>query len=648
MSSKVAKTENISITLSKGAQQDLLEIVSDASLLSRSNLETLADKIIGLYSKHVELRMLLGIKLGSLSRNANIIALMAEAISTELLIPIGTIKSALQNHKLYDLIMSINIEYKLNSVKGFKNLDEESRESMYILTGSTKTKSEKYMTEDGREVRESMAYKMDPRLLNSSVSGSSVPVGHEFAEQLQLPLDMPEICLDGSIDEFELIVARKKNKIERNLTISQRNVLNRFRNSKRRNHILDGCVRAGKSYVATYIALLEIEDHINNGRSGQIVFIGVSATSCYTNIFKGIIDELFGVNIPSPNAFVWKVKNLNIRIMGSTKTSMNALRGITANRIFIDEANNVITDEYSLTSIKSRMAKDGTKMLMTCNTSSPTHILYSTYLKDASKYEDLSLERYHFDIPTEIANGHPHISKDFYKEYLSLFGEDSTTFKREMLGQWVCADESIYNIDENKHIFIDRDEGIDYSKYDNFYIGMDQGTNSPRVYILLGTFVSNETGETHIRAIKELYYETGHGRIKSYQDYIDELKAFIAPVEDKLRAIYTPHDANDAKLLMMANNYPAMMCNRKVSVHEGIRMIQNILGSGQFKISSRCKWLIREMMEYKYEVKDGQTTEIISKMNDHAPDALRYAITSCGIYCKSEEERYDLLANVDN
>lgn len=648
MPNKVINKENISITLSSDAEKALQDIVSDASLLSRSNINTLADKIINLYSKYVELRMLLGIKLSSLSRNANIIALMAEAISTELLIPVGTIKSALQNHKLYDLIMSINIEYKLNSVKGFQNLDPESRKNMYVLTGSTRTFSTKSMTDDGVEVRDTISLKLDPRLLNSSVSGSSVPVGHEFAEQLQLPLDMPEICLDNAVDEFELIVARKKNKIERNLTISQRNVLSRFRNSKRRNHILDGCVRAGKSYIATYIALLEIEDHINQNKSGQIVFIGVSATSCYTNIFKGIIDELFGVNIPSPNAFVWKVKNLNVRIMGSTKTSMNALRGITANRIFIDEANNVITDEYSLTSIKSRMAKDGTKMVMTCNTSSPTHILYDTYLKDASKYEELSLERYHFDIPTEIANGHPHISKEFYQEYLSLFGEDSTTFKREMLGQWICADESIYNIDESKHIFIDRDEGIDYKKYDNFYIGMDQGTNSPRVYILIGTFIDNATGQTHSRAIKELYYETGHGKIKKYQDYIDELKEFIKPVKDKLRAIYTPHDANDAKLLMMSEGYPAMMCNRKVSVNEGIRMIQNILGSGQFKISSRCKWLIREMMEYKYEVKDGQTTEIISKMNDHAPDALRYAITSCGIYCREEEERYDLLANIDN
>lgn len=625
-----------------------MRIRSDSALLSKANITNLADKIIDLYNKYIELRMLLGIKINSLSRNSNIIALMAEALSTELLIPLGTIKSVLKNHALYDLVMSINIEYKLNSVNGFSNLDEESRKNLYVLTGSTRTVSEKSMTEDGVERRDSIAYKMDPRLLNSTVSGSSAPIGHEFAEQLQLPLDMPEICLDNSIDEFELIVARKKNEIERKLTISQRNVLNRFRNSKRRNHILDGCVRAGKSYVATYIALLEIEDHINQKRPGQIVFIGVSATSCYTNIFKGIINELFGVNIPSPHAFVWKVKNLNIRIMGSTKTSMEGLRGITASRIFVDEANNVITDEFSLSSIKSRMAQHGTKMVMTCNTSSPTHILYETYLKDQSKYEDLSLERYHFDIPTEIANGHPHISKDFYQEYLTMFGEDSTTFKREMLGQWICADESIYEIRDEKHIFVDRDEEINYKKYDRFYIGMDQGTNSPRVYILLGTFVSNETGETHIRAIKELYYPTGHGKLNDHDDYIRHFHDFVAPVKDKLHSIYTPHDANDVMLLMRSLGYRAEMCNRKMSVNEGIRIIQNILSSGHLKISSKCKWLIREMMDYKYEVKDGKTTEKISKMNDHAPDALRYAITSCNVYCKGAEERYSYLSDIDN
>ncbi len=163
---------------------------------------------------------------------------------------------------------------------------------------------------------------------------------------------------------------------------------------------------------------------------------------------------------------------------------------------------------------------------------------------------------------------------------------------------------------------------------------------------MIGVFVDYKTRKKKVHVIDELYYARGHGKIKKYQDYIDELNKFVAPVRTKLRAIYTPHDANDLKMLIRDQmKLPAQLATQKLKVVEGIGMIQHLLGSDFLEISSKCENLIKEMMMYKFETKNGEANEKIEKANDHAPDALRYAITSCGVYCSGTYEIYKYLTS---
>lgn len=621
----------------KEANRDLnvLKHVSDSSK------ETLAKNMISVINDIPEFRFALASKLCTISRGKNIIGAMAEVLQYSFGVPIANILLALKDKELIKLLSIIRVEYhiKIQNIGKQDNID-----ILNLMAGGKETISIEDTDDYGRKTRKLREYKLCPKLREDLFSGRTSLVGNEVSDQLMLPMGMPEIYEEQLDNTFEIIPARQKLAIEAGLSFSQQEVLFRYRRSERTNHIMDGCIRAGKSFIFVYIALLEIEKHINEKNTGQIIFIGVSAQSVYSNVFKGLIKDTFGLEIPPTNSYTWKIGGLEIRIVGSDRKSMDGLRGITAARIFVDEAQNVFTNEYAYATIRGRMEKDDVKLVMTCNTSSPTHILYDRFLKDVDKYEALSIERYHFSLIKEIEQGNKRISPKLEQQMRLTLGEKSTWYKRDILGLWVCADESIYMIDDEKHVYIQR-TSIDYKKYDEIFVGVDQGTNSPRVYIMIGIYTCKVTGNNHVDVINELYYEQGHGHIKSHSDYKKELKDFLMPALDKLRAIYTPHDANDLKLLLRDQGYPANMANRKMKVVEGIGAIEYLLKSGKLKISSDCKHLIRELKTYKFEVKDGKATEKIDKSDDHAPDALRYAITSCGVFCSPDKEIYSELFN---
>ncbi len=615
-------------------------LVKSSKELVNSSIEDISNTILNILKTRKGVAFSLASKLNSMTRGKNIVALTAEVLSNITMIPLQNIMLGLRNKEL----MAYIINLKFNFLDGvYNSLGGEVVDTrLAALLGGEIS----FMDDGEGKIKKSVKFKLNQKVIDSMLSNNNMPVGSEITDSVQIPIGFPEIYEAKMDESFEILKANLKLKIEKEFTESQVDVWQKYRRSKRVFHILDGCVRAGKSYVATYLALLEIEEHINSGKEGQIVFIGVSANSCYTNIFKGIMCDLFGIeDIPPARSYDWKLQNLKIKIIGSNRAAMRSLRGITAKRIFIDEAQNVITDEYVKDSIESRIAGKDVKVIMTCNTSNPSHIMHDKYLKDPDKHEQLSVQRYHFDLEKEVARGHPFVTKEFVERYKHHYGEDSSIYKRSIKGLWVAADESIYLINEDRDIYHQRSE-INYGKYDEFFVGVDQGTNSPRVYILIGTYV-DKNGKMRVNVIDELYYEKGHGHVKKHADYKRDLAYFLNPVLDKLTAIYTPHDANDLKLLLNHEGYPAQMCNRKLGVEEGIRVIQDLFGAGLLKVSSRCKNLIRELYGYKYEVKDGESVDKIDKRHDHAPDALRYALTSCGVFCSSDKERYDWLEDID-
>ncbi len=591
--------------------------------------------LLKLIKKCKSFKFQLGMKLNANTRNINPIKHCAEIIANMTFLPVGNVLLALKN---------INLIAEINKVRYecLDNLIDNKFDESILLLGGSKTRKVTTTDEDGNIVNDITTFRMNPKIVESMFTNNTPPVGTEMVEQLMLPLAFPEVYSEMSDGDFEIMTASMKLHVQNKMTKSQREVMFRYRESDKRIHILDGCVRAGKSYVATYLALLDIEEHINNKEKGQIVFIGVSARSCYDNIFKGIISSLFELNIPSPQSYLWKLGNQNIKIIGSNKESMKGLRGITARRIFVDEANNALNDEFAMAVVETRMAQPDVKLMMTSNPSSPTHFIYDRYLKDPSMYDKLSVERYHFNLIDEINQKNPHVDKGFADHLAYVFGIDSAAYKKDVLGQWVGADEAIYKFSEQRDVI--NAENLSIEHYDDIYIGVDQGTNSPRVYIMIGVYVDFMSGKKKIHVLDELYYNRGHGKIKKYQDYIKELDEFVAPVRKKLRAVFTPHDANDLKMLLRDSmQLPAQLATQKIKVVEGIGMIQQLLGAEFLKISSKCKNLIREMMTYKFEVKDGESLEKIEKANDHAPDALRYAITSCGVYCSGTYEMYEYL-----
>lgn len=616
----------------------------DFNRLAIAKAEDMVDIICDLIDSSVGVRTMIACKLNNSTRTRNPIKVVAEILSGITNFAMENVLIAMKDAKVYTRIMTMKIVFADMVTKALLNKESEEYKSLSLLLGNEETYSIERNNEDGSKERTISKAKMNQKMFDTMYSNVLPPSGTEISDSVQIPINFNETIEALNDAQFEILTGRMKNNIERNLTKSQANVLLTYRYSKnKRIHVLDGCVRAGKSYISTYMALLDIEDHINSKNPGAIIFVGTSATALYTNVFKGIINEIFKLDIPAPQSFMWRLAHIEIKIFGSNRESMRHVRGISARRIFIDEAQNVLKDDFSIRALETRMAsKEDLKIIMTCNTGAPSHPLYAKYLKNPDLYKDLRLERHRFNLETEVAQDNPHIDPRFLTHIATLFGKDSAIYKKEILGEWVGADEAVYTFSEERDVFNADEINLDF--YDDIYVGVDQGGSSPKVYIMIGVYIDMDTGKKKIDVLDELYYKKGHNKQTTFRQYVNDLHKFIAPIRRKLRSIYTPHDANDLRMFIDEEmKLPCVLANQKTRVVEGIGMIQHLLLAKHLRISSKCENLIREMQMYQYETKDEISTDNPKKENDHAPDALRYAITSCGVFCSGTYELFKYL-----
>jgi PBSX family phage terminase large subunit len=256
--------------------------------------------------------------------------------------------------------------------------------------------------------------------------------------------------------------------------------------------------------------------------------------------------------------------------------------------------------------------------IATMNPTYPAHKLKGWI--DRARAGDPNYYELHFTI-----DDNPYLTEE-YKGRLrnSLSG---VFYKRNYLGEWCLAEGSIFDFfDRELHVVPRPPRAADY-----WIVGIDYGTHNAFCALLIGVCTGRYTQEKPILWVEKEYYwdYKQKGYQKSSSEFADDLRVWLEPYA--VKSLYLDPSAANFRLdLQKRGMHPV---NAENDVNEGIiKMIQWLKGdskTGQVYVCSECKNLIKEIESYVWHpkcVEKGEDEPL--KMNDHAVDALRYALAS--------------------
>jgi len=201
-------------------------------------------------------------------------------------------------------------------------------------------------------------------------------------------------------------------------------------------------------------------------------------------------------------------------------------------------------------------------------------------------------------------------------DYLAQLGTYSGLAKARFVeGQWVGSDGLVYDRWDRTTFVVDRSG----DRFERIVIGQDEGYTNPAVMLPVG--VDND-GRLHV--ISE-WYEA------------KRLEADVLAEAVRLNQRHRPEafvvDPAAAKLRAAMRNAGLPVREANNDVFPGIqRLQQRLVVPGDMRprltVSPTCANLIREFETYEWKVDRGRqsTKDEPKKENDHALDALRYAI----------------------
>lgn len=248
----------------------------------------------------------------------------------------------------------------------------------------------------------------------------------------------------------------------------------------------EGAIRSGKTI--TSIALWW--NYIMTNEGSDYLMAGYSLGSLSSNVIDGehgFIEYSKFMGTPfekksdkEGNLFLI-YKNKKIKLVGAdNKQSPKRIRGISVEGVYVDEAN-IINREFFSMAIGRTSASNDKLILMTLNPDVPTHWLYTEYLDVWEKEgfgNNINAYKYYHFIPKD----NPAIDKSKYDDMKGMY--KGFEFDRFIKGKRVRTAGVIYRF-KHSHV-ITKDNPI-LKNLRIFDIGVDIGkSESPTVYSLVG------------------------------------------------------------------------------------------------------------------------------------------------------------------
>lgn len=289
---------------------------------------------------------------------------------------------------------------------------------------------------------------------------------------------------------------------------------------------------------------------------------------------------------------------------GRDERSQDLVQGITLAGVLFDEV--ALMPESFVNQATGRCSVTGSKFWFNCNPDNPSHWFKEKWIDKASEKKLLYL---HFTMDDNFS-----LSEDIKERYRGLY--TGVFFKRFILGLWVVAEGSIYDMfDEALNCYTE----LEYSKdqYADKVIAIDYGTTN--AFAALKCIDDGDNIFIH----EEYYFDSRkEGFQKTDEQYLDDLDKFVGN-DDIYQLIVDP---SAASFIVAARNRGYRVKEADNEVLDGIRLTSTLMEKRILKIHKSCRNLIREIQGYVWDESGKIEKEKPLKIYDHAVDAMRYYV----------------------
>lgn len=377
-------------------------------------------------------------------------------------------------------------------------------------------------------------------------------------------------------------------------------------------NLAHGAVRTGKTVCTLFKFMLKAAKCPDS----KIFIVGHTFDTAYRNVIRLLMEsQEFEIFKPFCN---WSGKKLYFRdkviiVLGAKdEGAIGNFQGDTHSLTYCDEI--TLYPESIIDMIDTRLSTPHSQAYATMNPSHPTHKVKQWI--DKANEGDKNYYQMHFTL-----DDNPYVPEDYKKRIKnSLSG---IFYKRNYLGLWCLAEGAIFDFfDKKMHVLSKPPRAAEY-----FIAAIDYGFSNPFACLLIGVSTGKYTQEGKVLWVEKEYYwnpkETQKG--KTNWEFVQDIYNFLEPYN--VQQIYIDPSAAAFKHEMRKVGLQPIDANNEVL--DGIQIMTTEMQRGNLFVLDCCKNLIREIETYVWNKKKSDIGEDEPvKSNDHAVDALRYAIAS--------------------
>jgi PBSX family phage terminase large subunit len=364
-------------------------------------------------------------------------------------------------------------------------------------------------------------------------------------------------------------------------------------------------VNCGRRFGKTTLAVLEMIAKAVYGNNRQVCYIAPT----YQQARDIAWQELKKLARPAIN----KVNESRLEIIlnttnGGTSSimlrgweSIETLRGQKFDFIVVDEIASMRNWDINWEEVIRPTLTDVKGDVLFISTPKGFNHFYDLFNKES---KDTDYKSFHF---TSYDN--PHLPVEELNKAKTELTEDR--FAQEYMADFRKTEGLVYKeFDRSRHVV-----GTLPEHFDEVIAGIDFGFTNPTAVIHIG-----RTGDDNYIATQE-WYKTGRTE-EQIADYVQSCN---------FNRVYPDSEAPSAIEVLNRRGIAVVeVVKNKDSIQNGINRVRQLLKMGKLHVHSSCVNLITEFETYAYPAKkpDHNEYENPIKENDHALDALRYALST--------------------
>lgn len=377
-------------------------------------------------------------------------------------------------------------------------------------------------------------------------------------------------------------------------------------------NLAHGAVRSGKTVGTLFKFLLDAAECPDS----SIYIVGHSFDTAYRNVVR-LIFETEQLSMFRPFC-TWSGKKLYYRdkiitVLGAKdEGAIGNFQGNTHSLTLCDEI--TLYPESIIDMIDTRLSNPWSKAFATMNPTHPTHKV-KEWIDEARKGNPNYYEM-HF-----MLEDNTFLEKEYVERIRnSLSG---VFYKRNYLGMWCLAEGAIFDFfDRSIHVVRKPPAAAEY-----YIAAIDYGASNPFACLLIGVSTGKYTQMGKKLWVEQEYYwdPKKTNRSKTNGEFCKDICEFLQ--DYNVNQLYIDPSAAAFKTeLRRAGLYPIDANNE---VLDGIQMVSTELQRGNLTIMNTCTNLIKEIETYVWDSKKSERGDDEPvKKNDHAVDALRYALAT--------------------